>query len=930
MTPMPPTITPQSFVAKWRQTTLKERSASQEHFIDICHLVGHLTPAEQDPTGQFFTFEAGASKTTGGQGFADVWYKGHFAWEYKGKHADLDAAYQQLLKYREALENPPLLIVSDLDRIIIHTNYTNTVKRIYELALDDLLQPDRLTILHNAFYKPETFKAAQTTEQVTEQAAIQFAKLAHQLRAYGEDNQRIAHYLIRLLFCLFAEDVDLLPGKVFSNLVLQTRTRPPAFHAQLRQLFSAMSTGGWFGPLEIPYFDGHLFDDDLVLELDSDGLTALADVSGLDWGVIEPSIFGTLFERSLDPSKRAQLGAHYTSRDDILLIVEPVLMAPLRRRWEEVKAQALELVEKREQAERRTEQTKLTNQFASLLASFAQELAQVQVLDPACGSGNFLYIALRLLLDLWKEVSILASELGLPMMLPLPGFAPSPVQLHGIEKNPYAHQLAQATIWIGYIQWLRENGYGAPPEPILSRLDNIKEMDAILDEVNGVEPEWPAANVIIGNPPFLGDKKMRGELGDEYVKTLRCLYSERIPEGVDLVCYWFEKARTKMVKQGTGRAGLLATNSIRNGVNRKVLEQIKNTGNIFWAISDHEWLLDGAAVNVSIVGFDNGEEKQYWLDGKFVEQINSDLSSQTDLTQAKPLPENARLCFLGMMKGGPFDIDAETARKMLEAPLNPNGRPNSDVVRRRLGGQDITGRPGDTWIIDFGVNLTEQDAALYETPFEYIKHHVKPIRETNRRKRMATKWWLHGEPRPGLRLAIHSLDRCIVTPEVAKHRIFIWMDTSIIPDHTLHVIARDDDYFMGVLLSRLHEVWSLHTGSTLEDRPRYSSSRTFEAYPFPWPPEHEPAGDPRVEAIAQAARELVEKRDNWLNPPGAGEAELKKRTLTNLYNLRPTWLDMAHKKLDKTVFAAYGWPDGLGDDEILERLLALNLERAKS
>jgi type II restriction/modification system DNA methylase subunit YeeA len=280
-----------------------------------------------------------------------------------------------------------------------------------------------------------------------------------------------------------------------------------------------------------------------------------------------------------------------------------------------------------------------------------------------------------------------------------------------------------------------------------------------------------------------------------------------------------------------------------------------------------------------------------------------------------------------VMKGGPFDIEPSIAHLMLAAPLNPNGRPNSDVIKLRLGGQDVVKRSREGWIIDF-VEMDLPDAALYQLPFEYVREHVKPLRDKNRDPRMHAKWWLHGRSRPDLRRAISGLARCIVTPEVSKYRLFIWMNTDTVPDHTLHVIARDDDYFMGMVQSKPHLIWSLKIGSTLEDRPRYSSSRIFSTYPFPFPPGLEPKDDPRVRAIAEAAAELVKLRDAWLNPPGASEAELKKRTLTNLYNQRPTWLENAHRRLDEAVFAAYGWPADLSDDEILARLLALNLERA--
>ena len=295
-------MTPQDFVAKWRNVRLTERSASQSHFIDLCQLAGHPTPIEDDPRGERFTFEAGADKQTGGQGWADVWKKGYFAWEYKGKHANLDKAYQQLLLYRESLQNPPLLVVCDLDNIIVHTNFTNTVKRTVTITFDSLLTPQGIRDLRSIFYNPEFFRAPQTTEQVTRDAAREFARLAEHLRKRGEEPARVAHFLIRLLFCLFAEDIELLSRGLFTRLVDQGRRNPAAFMKQLRQLFGAMADGGFFGEHTILHFNGGLFDNDYVPELDRDGLDILHGAGLLDWSSVEPSIFGTLFERSLDPS----------------------------------------------------------------------------------------------------------------------------------------------------------------------------------------------------------------------------------------------------------------------------------------------------------------------------------------------------------------------------------------------------------------------------------------------------------------------------------------------------------------------------------------------------------------------------------------------------------------------------------------------------
>ena len=924
------TMTPQEFVDKWRRSKLTERSAAQSHFNDLCHMLGQPTPAKADPEGSTFTFEKGVDKRTGGHGWADVWKKGFFAWEYKGKHKNLDAAYEQLQLYRDALLNPPLLIVSDMETIVIHTNFTNTVKRTFTLTFDDLLTRDGLAVLRNAFEHPERLRAEQTPEGVTRQAAAEFGKLAESLRQAGHDPERAAHFLIRILFCLFAEDVGLLPEGLFTKLIDGTKDNPTRFHELLEQLFGHMAEGGYFFLDRIPHFDGGIFDISDALPLGRDDLEILARVSRLDWSSIEPSILGTLFERGLDPDKRAQLGAHYTSREDILLIVEPVLMRPLRRRWEEVRKRARVLAAKWQEADSAGgAKTRARRQLEKLLYGFADEIAATTVLDPACGSGNFLYVALRELLNLEKDVIRFATDLGLPMFFP----TVKPEQLYGIEINEYAHELAQATIWIGYIQWLRENGFGQPSEPILKALDNIHEMDAILafdEDGNPVEPEWPEADVVIGNPPFLGASKLRAELGDEYVEWLFALYNERLPGFSDLCCYWFEKARS-MIEHGTlKRAGLLATQGIRGGANRTVLQRIKESGDIFWAQSDRDWILEGAAVHVSMVGFDRGKESQRSLDGHIVSSINPDLTSLADLTTRCHLQENVNISFMGPSAKAPFDISAGAATLLLKKTGNPNGRPNSDIVRPVFSAVDITKRPRGMWTIDFGF-MTIEEASQYHAPFEYVKTHVLPVREAKQREEYRKQWWQYARPREDMRNALEGLSRYTATPGVSKHRVFVWVESRILCNQGTLVFAREDDYFFGVLHSKVHELWARRQGTQLREAEsgfRYTPTTCFETFPFPWPPGEELVNDPCVQAIAVAAKDLVEKRDRWLNPKGASEAELKKRTLTNLYNQRPTWLDLAHRRLDDAVLDAYAWPHDLIDDQILERLLALNLERA--
>jgi type II restriction/modification system DNA methylase subunit YeeA len=934
---MPPLSLPE-FVERWKASTLSERAAAQSHFIDLCEVLGQPHPAAADHSGDSFTFEKHVSTLEEGKGFADVWKHGFFGWEYKGKHKSLSAAYAQLVRYQGDLENPPLLVTCDQERFEVHTNFTGTRPLVYSFTLDDLLTAapsatcalPPLEVLRAVFTNPELLRPEAAQARVTEHAASEFAKLADSLEQRGVDPERAAHFLMRLLFCLFADSIGLLPDHLFRQMIELDRARPANFTRKLRQLFAAMSTSGSsFGPHDIHYFNGGLFADDAVFDLTSADMSVLRSAAALDWSQVEPAIFGTLFERSLNPGKRSQLGAHYTSREDILLIVEPVVIEPLQRRWAAVKAEATALAEAAEGAKGKA-YAKLRAELQEKLFAWVEELSAVRILDAACGSGNFLYLALRRMLDLWHEVRLFSAEHGFPTFLEK---QVHPSQLYGLETNVYAQELASVVVWIGYLQWLNQNGIGWPTEPILRKLDNIQHRDAILShdaEGAPVEPEWPEVDCIIGNPPFLGGNKIRGELGDEYVEDLFRTYSERVPPFADLVCYWFEKARAQIQTAKCKRVGLLATQGIRGSAGRVVLERIKESGSIFMAWSDRPWILDGAAVRVSIVGFDDGSQSERTLDGRPVSVIHANLTSETETTSAVKLPENFGICFMGPSAKGPFDIDRQLAQSMLNAPVNVNGHPNSDVVRPVASGVDLVQKSREKWTIDFGL-MPQSEAAQYEKPFEYLRLHAFPIRSTNRRASYATKWWQYAEARPGMRRALVGKRRFIATPEVSKHRIFVWAESRTLCNQQTLVFAREDDYFLGVLHSRIHEAWARAQGTQLrevESGFRYTPSSTFETFPLPWAPGQEPKDSLQMETIAAAARELVEKRDLWLNPAGASEEELKTRTLTNLYNARPTWLVEAHRKVDKAVFAAYGWPATLTDAKVLEHLLMLNQQRA--
>ena len=942
-------MTPAEFITKWQASTRNERAACQEHFIDLCHLLDEPTP-NSDPTGEDYAFEKGATKFTGQDGWADVWRRNRFAWEYKKKRGDLNAAYRQLLLYGGPLGNPPLLVVSDIARIVIRTNFTNAVTETHEIALAELANPLRLRLLKHAFSDPGQLRPARTRQALTEQAAAEFGELARRLRARGHEPQVVAHFINRLVFCMFADKISLLPAGLFEQMLALAKRRPARSAEYAGKLFGAMAqSGGEVGFTAVPWFNGGLFEDAAALPLDETDLDLLIRIAKLDWAEIDPSILGTLFERGLDPDKRSQLGAHYTDRAKIERLIDPVIRRPLLAEWQAVR----EKIEAALAAPPGGRRARNGDTPQALYHGFLERLRRFRVLDPACGSGNFLYLGLQALKDLEHQASVEAEALGLQREFPQVG----PETMLGIEINPYAAELARVSVWIGHIQWTRKHGFAAPSNPVLQPLDTIECRDALLTK-DGKVAEWPAADVIVGNPPFLGDKAMMGVLGAAPVGALRRAYAGRVPGGADLVCFWFENARQAIESGTANRVGLVATNSIRGGANRKVLDSICRDGVIFEAWADEPWTVEGAAVRVSLICFGK-QGATPRLNGRTVTTIYADLTAgDADLTQAVCLPENRDVAFNGIQKTGPFEVSGDVARSWLAAPTNPNGRPNSDVLRPYWNGIDVTRRARDSWIVDFGPDMTENDAAFYVNPFAYVLANDKPIRQANRLKPLRLYWWRHWRPRAQMRATIGQLSKAIVTPELAKHRVFAWLPLSVGPDKNLIVIARDDNTAFGILHSQFHNLWALRLGSSLEDRPRYTPTTTFETFPFPSGltpnlPAVTYANNPHAQAIAAAARELVEKRDAWLNPPDLIErvpeivpgfpdrivprnakaaATLKTRTLTNLYNMRGTpegtWLDNLHRALDAAVAAAYGWPADLPDDDILSRLLELNRARA--
>ena len=914
------------FSAKWANYQGTEPQHYQAHFNELCDIVGHSNPSD-DLDNKDFEFQQPAPTPGDRNGVADVFLRGRFVMEYKKPGKNLEDAYNQALRYRDSLGNPPLLIVSDFQTIRIHTNFTGTVSDTYTITLDDLIdieaQANRRSalgkesksplsvyqVLRYCFYEPGNLKPSNTPDDLTQAAADVFWSISDELQTYnpGKDFE-IARFLSQLLFCMFASDMGLLKKQLMTEYTQEVGDSPAeVFSERLNLLFDWMNEGNRIASPPIKRFNGGLFDGTKHdLEIVTSIMPLVREADSLGWSQIEPAIFGTLFERIYNPEKRAQHGRHYTSRQDIETLVEPVVMMPLRREWDALKSD-LRAADEEEATEK--------------LQGFLNRLGEVRILDPACGSGNFLYVALNLLHELERDVIVWALDHQIDP--PLPEIHPR--QLLGIEIDEYAHQLASVVVWIGHIQNEARVGNVADRDPILDPIDNIECRDAIVDN-SGPEPkpaDWPDANFIVGNPPFLGNKRMREEMGDHVVEHLYKVWGENVPNDADLCTYWFENARIQIANGRARRAGLLATQSIRGGSSRQVLNNIKESGDIFFAISDRNWVLEGAAVHISMVGFDDGTETEKIWDGLKTKQIFANLTSgHVDITKAQTLADNQGIAFQGVTPLGEFEISEAQALVWDQYP-NPNGRPSSDVLRPFIKAEDIIGRPRNMRIIDFGVGTPEDAAMLYVYPYEYLRDQVQPQR-AEMRSASGIRWWLHRRPAPAMRNAVSGLNRFIATPRVSKHRIFKWINAPALPDTGVEVFARDDDYFWGVLHSKPHEVWSLAMGTQLESRPRYTHTTSFETFPLPVPT------DQQVSHIGDAAKILDDHRETWLNPAHIPAHKRAHITLTNLYNDYPRWLEKLHEALNRAVFDAYGWtedPADLDEDTILERLLELNLTR---
>jgi len=943
------------FIDRWKDSELKERSAAQAHFIQLCTILEVEAPAEEDMIGERYCFEKGASKATGGDGWADVWKKGYFGWEYKGPNKNLDAAYKQLLNYSGSLESPPLLIVSDTSTIRIHTHFNNRVQETHTIQIEDLIDNATRQKLRACFENPSLFKPSMRRDALTEQMAEKFASIAEGIRARGEDPREVAHFVNRLVFCMFAEDVGVLPNKMFERAIKGAMDEPASSQELLESLFNAMHKGGRVGFESVPWFNGGLFDDGSAFSLSKQEAKIIWKAARQNWSDIDPSILGTLFVRGLDPSKIDQLGAHYTAPKKILQVIEPTISVPMLSEWA-IEKQQMEAEVAAALKTKKPRDSKRWKAAVERKRRFLERLRKLRVLDPACGSGNFLYLALKTLKDIEHRVNQESEELGIPRDFPAVG----PECVLGIELNPYAAELARVSVWIGEMQWMLNHGFDVARNPILRPLQNIETRDAVLkiahEQKGDVKAEWPKADFIIGNPPYIGSRKMSPELGEKYVRRLRYAYQDHDLSDSDLVTFWLAKAldifRNDDDLEGVG---FVVTNSIRDRGNRETLAPLFKDYAPTNIWSNEKWEVNGAAVTVAIINIARESDKPPMLDDVEVRGVHPNLTPDIidgypDTSNVPRLKNNKGRSAQGVipraeikrkhkeelgLPDATFNLTASQAEELLAMPVNPNGRTNQDVIKRYVIADDITSAREPRFIVDF-TGMTEAEAELYEAPFEHIQN-VKLHRAQMNQALALQTWWLFWRQRKKLRSAMSEVDRVLVIPRHSKHLIIHFEDPAIIPDSAIIVVPREDWVSFGILQSRPHQLWVRLNGSTLETRPRYVPEEGFETYPFPLgltpnllPDDYENAFSSELSA---AASKLFELRENWVIAPTSNGGE--KRARRELHDLNPPWFQRANDRLNDAVLRSYGWIDesqnheDLNDAEIITLLFEENIRRTQ-
>ncbi|GAB3835794.1 class I SAM-dependent DNA methyltransferase [Hymenobacter jeollabukensis] len=1044
-------MTYSDFEARWRPAGGAERANYGLFLQDLCDLLGvpRPDPTTDNPAADQYVLERAVEFRDGGKkstGRIDLYRRGCFILEtkqgtdtpdqqQKSERAELglpaekrrkghavrgsvkweqmmQAARQQALGYVRALPpeepRPLFLLVVDVGYCIdVYSNFAGVGDSFvpfpdqtrFRLPLAALQDEATRQLLRQLWLEPRELDPSRRAARVTRELAGYLAGVSAQLERAGHPAEVVAQFLMRCLFTMFSEDVGLIPKASFTGM-LRTYSTPELrefLPEALSGLWRVMDTGGYASDLKarVRRFNGKLFHDARALPLSPDQMALLLKAAEADWTEVEPAIFGTLLERALDPKERHSLGAHYTPRRYVERLVLPTVLEPLRREWTAAQAASARRLEEGQPKEARQE-----------LLRFLSRLTSLRILDPACGSGNFLYVTLEHLKRLEGEVLAAINAFGHSGLLDLGGGTTvSPRQLLGLELNPRAAAIADVVLRIGYLQWhLRTHGATQLAEPLLDEYQNIRQQDAalrhdlplprldaqgqpvtrwdgstrlhpatgqpvpdetartpVLDYPNPQPAEWPQADFIVGNPPFVGPARMRDALGDGYTEALRKAYKGKVPDSADLVMYWWYNA-ARAVQQGPAeRFGFITTNSLKQTFNRRVMQPFLEGDTppltLTFAIPDHPWVdaAEGAAVRIAMtvaertaagsVGqlltlkSETVAEGDEAAEVTFEEQqgrILPDLSIGADLDTASALKANAELTNRGFELGGAgFILTQEEASQLglgKVAGLESHIRPYRN-------GRDLADKPRGVMVIDmFGLTDTEV-LTKYPLVYQRLVERVKPERDQNRDAILRNNWWLHRRARTDLRDALRGTSRYIATVETSKHRIFQFLSADILPDNKLIVFALDDAYQLGVLSSRIHTIWAFATGSFLGvgNDSVYAKTRCFDPFPFP---DATPAQQARIRELAEQL-DAHRKRQQALHPA---------LTLTDLYNvveklraqqplspkdqqvnqqgLASVVLSL-HQQLDAAVAEAYAWPHDLPEAELLQRLVRLNHERAR-
>ncbi|WP_035271686.1 class I SAM-dependent DNA methyltransferase [Desulfonatronum thiodismutans] len=1030
-----------AFIRKWRSAGGAERANAQPFLCDLCELLGvpGPDPAQPEDRNNAYVFERRVIFQHGdgssSHGYIDLYKRGCFVLESKQgvrrkeaerlSQAGRDSARAakkgigprhspawddamlrakgQAEQYARALPaeegRPPFLVVVDVGHSIeLYSEFTRTGgayvpfpdPQTHRLLLSRLDQDD-LDLLRAVWTDPLSLDPARRTARVTREIADRLARLARSLELAGHAPEDAAGFLMRCLFTMFAEDVGLLEKESFSKLLRELRDRPENFPPMIESLWQSMKTGGFSPALrsQVMHFNGFLFEDVRALALTRDQIELLIEAARADWREVDPAIFGTLLERALDPRERHKLGAHFTPPAYVERLVMAAVIGPVRGEWEAVQAAALTFARQNK-----------TNEAIKAVQAFHRKLCRVRVLDPACGTGNFLYVILMHLKRIEGEVLRLEQDLGYTWIRLEGGLTINPSQLLGLEVNPRAAAIANLVLWIGYLQWhFRTMGHVRPAEPVIRKFTNITCRDALLDwdaieevrdakgqiltrwdgrttrphpttgrevpdetarapvlrYVNPRPAVWPEADYIAGNPPFIGPARMREALGDGYTEAVRATHTD-VPESCDFVMYWWNHAAT-LARQGKiQRFGFIATNSLRQTFNRRILQhhmQADPPLSLLYAVPDHPWVdeADGAAVRISMtvaaVGEQEGVLETVVSENSSGElgrdvvlearrgRLWSDLTVGADIASVSALKANQDISCRGVqLIGSGFIVTPPEAER-----LGLGRIPGLDRhIREYRHGRDITARPRGVMVIDLFGLRAEEVRERYPEVYQWVVERVKPERDQNNRKGYRENWWIHGEPRGNFRPALVGLQRYVTTSETAKHRFFVFLDQSILPDNMLVNIAHEDAFVLGVLSSRIHVVWALAVGGKLGvgNDPRYNKTRCFETFPFPVATEDQKA---RIRELAERLDGHRKSRQelhpdltmtgmyNVLEKLRSGEALSAKERTIHEQGLVAVLKEL-HDELDRAVALAYGWPEEMTDDEILERLVRLNQERA--